>query len=79
MKKSELQERFRRMLEQRKELLVKAVKQKNKPSALMMYGQICGVSASMKQIGLIDNSQMEWIQAEAWTLYQGKDVEHEAC
>lgn len=79
MKKNEMLEAFRQMLERRKELMVQAAKKGSKGSALMLYGQICGVAESMKRVGLIDREQLQYIKDEAWALYQGKEPEYGPC
>ena len=79
MKKSEMQERFQQMIQHRKEHLLKAKKDGETPSALMFYGQICGIADSMKTVGLIDYEQRDYIRNDAWSLYIGKESEYEAC
>lgn len=79
MSNKELHEQFQQMIQHRKEHLLKAKKDGHEPSALMFYGQICGIADSMKAIGLIDYDQKEYIENDAWALYTGKESEHEAC
>lgn len=79
MKKTEMQERFQKMIRNRKEYLLEAKKDGETPSALMFYGQICGIADSMKAVGLIDNEQRDYIKNDAWALYTGKESEYEAC
>ena len=79
MKKSEMQEKFRMLLEDRKEQLKRAVVKGNNGVALMQYGEICGVAASMRKLVLIDYDQAQYIRDEAWAIYQGKEPEYEAC
>lgn len=79
MKKNEMREAFRQMLERRKELMVQAVKRGSQPSALMLYGEICGVAAAMCKLELIDREQLRYIKDEAWAMCQGKEPEYEAC
>lgn len=79
MKKSEMQEKFRMLLEDRKERLKRAVDKGNEGVAMMHYGEICGVAASMKKLDLIDYEQAEFIKNEAWAICQGKEPEYEAC
>lgn len=79
MKKSEMQVKFRDLLNSRKEKLKRSMDQGDKGVAMMLYGEICGIAASMYTIGLIDWNQREYIQNEAWAAYQGKEQEYEAC
>ena len=79
MKKSEMQEKFRLLLEDLKERIKKAADKGNQPTALMFYGEVCGVVASMRKLDLIDYEQAEFIKGEALSIYQGKEPEYEAC
>ena len=79
MKKSEMQEKFRYLLNSRKETLQKSKKNGNEGVALMCYGEICGIAVSMWSIGLIDFDQRDYIQNEAFDIYAGKEPEYEAC
>ena len=79
MKKNELQEKFRVLLENRQERLKKATKLNDQMSGLMAYGEICGLAAAMKTIGLIDYEQSEYIKEQAWALHEGKEPADEAC
>ena len=79
MKKSEMQEKFRMLLTGRKDLLKRAVDAGRETNALVCYGEICGVVASMRKLDLIDYEQAEFIKGEAWSIYQGKEPEYEAC
>ncbi len=79
MKKSEMQEKFRLLLEDRKERIKKAADKGNQPTALMFYGEVCGIAASMRTIGLIDWDQKDYIEREAWAIYKREEPEYEAC
>ena len=79
MKKNELQEKFRTLLESRQESLKRAAKLNDQMSGLMAYGEICGLAAAMKAVGLIDYEQAEYIKEQAWALYEGKEPCDEAC
>ena len=79
MKKNEMHEKFRMLLDSRKDLLNRAVDAAREPDALVRYGEICGVAEAMRKLDLIDYEQTEFIQSEAWSIYQGKEPEHEAC
>ena len=75
----QLHEQFQQMIQHRKERLLKAKKDGQEPSALMLYGQICGIADAMKVVGLIDYEQRDYIRNEAWALYMGKEPEYEVC
>ena len=79
MKKSEMQEKFRDLLNRRKESLKKAEDKGNDGTALMYVGEIIGIAASMQAIGLIDWEQEDYIANEAWAIYRRKEPEYEAC
>lgn len=79
MKKSEMQEKFRDLLNRRKEKLKKAKDEGKDNIALMNCSEICGIAASMRIIGLIDWDQKDYIEREAWDIYMGKEPEYEAC
>ena len=79
MKKSEMQEKFRQMLEWRQQEIRKAAKLNDQMSGLMAYGEICGLAAAMKAIDLIDYEQAEYIKEQAWALHEGKEPCDEAC
>ena len=79
MKKSEMQERFRQLLERRKLMLREAVAKKKDSLAVMHYGAICGMAEAMRELGLIDWEQKRFIKDEAWALVTGKETEYEAC
>lgn len=75
----QLHEKFQQMIQRRREDLLKARKEGHEPSALMFYGQICGIADAMKTFGLIDYEQRGYIENEAWALYTGKEPEYEVC
>ena len=79
MKKSEMQEKFRDLLNRRKESLKSAMDKGIEGTALMYVGEICGIAASMQAIGLIDWEQEDYITNEAWAIYRRKEPEYEAC
>lgn len=79
MKKSEMQEKFRDLLNRRKESLKKAEDKGDYGTALMYVGEIIGIAASMQAIGLIDWEQEDYITNEAWAIYRRKEPEYEAC
>lgn len=79
MKKSEMQVKFRDLLDRRKEALKKAKDKGEDGVALLNCGEICGIAASMRTVGLIDWDQKEFIENEAWNIYLGKETEYEAC
>ena len=79
MRKSEMQMKFKELLDRRKETMKRALDRDDKPGALMFVGEICGIAASMQTIGLIDYDQREHIEKEAWALYKGEEPEYEPC
>lgn len=79
MKKAEMQERFRQLLETRREALLRAVRKGDKPAALTRYGEICGVAEAMRALELVDYDQVQYIRDQAWALQSGKEPEYEAC
>ena len=79
MKKSEMQEKFRDLLNRRKASLKEAKEKGEDGVALMNCSEICGIAASMCIIGLIDWDQKDYIEREAWDIYLGKEPEYEAC
>ena len=79
MKKNEMQKKFRALLKIRQERLKKAAKLNDQMSSLVAYGEICGVAAAMKAVGLIDYEQAEYIKDQAWELHEGKEPADEAC
>lgn len=79
MKKTELQEKFRHMLEWRQMELKKAAKLNDQMTGLLQYGAICGLVSAMRTIGLIDYEQEDYIKEQSWALYEGKEPVDEAC
>lgn len=79
MKKNEMQEKFRDLLDRRKESLKRAMDKGEEGVVLENVGEICGIAASMQIIGLIDWEQKDYIQNEAWDMYLRREPEHEAC
>lgn len=78
MKKNEMQEKFRDILNRRKESLKRAMDKGEEGVALENVGEICGIAASMQIIGLIDWEQKDYIENEAWDMYLRREPEHEA-
>ena len=81
MKKSELERKFGELLERRREAMLQALRDGEKPSALMFYGNICGLADAMRAVELVDWEQAHSIRDQAWALYKrgGADAEDEAC
>lgn len=79
MKKAEMQEKFRQLLETRREALLRAVRKEDKPAALARYGEICGIAEAMRVLELVDYDQVQYIRDQAWALQSGKEPEYEAC
>ena len=81
MKKSDLERKFGELLERRREAMLQALRDGEKPSALMFYGNICGLADAMRAVELVDWEQAHSIRDQAWALYKrgGADAEDEAC
>lgn len=79
MKKSEMNEKFQKLLERTKKTIKEEREKGNETAAMMYYGKVCGITGSMYAIGIIDWGQMSFIKDEAWDIYQGKEPEYEAC
>ena len=79
MSKKNLHEAFRHMIQNRKERMVQAMKKGDDGAGLLLYGEICGIAASMKAMNLIDYDQKEYIKNEAWNIYQKKEPAFEGC
>ena len=81
MKKSEMQMKFQRLLERRQEDLVREIRNGDRTTAMIYYGQICGLADAMRVIGLVDWEQSTYIREQAMELYNrerdGED--NEAC
>lgn len=81
MKKSEMQMKFQRLLERRQEDLVREIRNGDRTTAMIYYGQICGLADAMRVIGLVDWEQSTYIREQAMELYKrerdGED--NEAC
>ena len=79
MKKNEMQEKFRELLDDAKQM-IRMERDKGKMQAAMMsYGKVCGIASAMYAIGIIDYDQKNYIRDEAWDICQGKEPEYEAC
>ena len=65
MNKSEMERKFRVLLDTRKELLKRAVEGGSQVSAMTLCGEICGVAASMRMLGLLDYEQQQYLQGAA--------------
>lgn len=81
MKKSDLERKFEQLLERNREAMLRALRDGEKPSALMFYGNICGLADAMRTVELVDWEQAAYIREQAWALYKrgGADGEDEAC
>ena len=81
MKKSDLERKFGELLERRREAMLQALRDGEKPSALMFYGNICGLADAMRAVELVDWEQAYSIRNPAWELYKrgGAGAEDESC
>lgn len=79
MKKSDMQEKFRQLLETHREALFWAVRKGDKPVALTRYGEVCGIAEAMRALELMDYDQVQYIRNQAWALLSGKEPEYEGC
>ncbi len=79
MKKAQMQERFKALLEDRRERLLQAVRKEERPTAMMWYGQICGIADAMRTMELVDYDQAQYIKDTAFALYRNKGAEDEPC
>lgn len=81
MKKSEMQMKFQRLLERRQDDMIRAMQNGDHTSAMMYYGQICGLADAMRAVELVDWEQSTYIREQALALYKrerdGED--NEAC
>ena len=79
MKKSEMQVRFRDLLEENKKAIRDMRDECDYQTSMMFYGKVCGIASAMRVIGLIDFDQESEIKDEAWSVVEGKEPEYEAC
>lgn len=79
MKKSEMQVRFRDLLEENKEAIRDMRDECDYQTSMMFYGKVCGIASAMRVIGLIDFDQESEIKDEAFAIVEGKEPEYEAC
>lgn len=79
MNKSEMERKFRVLLDTRKELLRRAVEGGSQASAMTLCGEICGVAASMRMLGLLDYEQQQYLQDQARAAARGETGGFEGC
>lgn len=79
MKKNEMQEKFRELLDDAKQMIRMGREKGETQTAMMFYGKVCGIASAMYAIGIIDYDQNNYIRDEAWDICQGKEPEYEAC
>ncbi len=79
MNKSEMERKFRVLLDTRKELLRRAVEGGSQASAMTLCGEICGVAASMRMLGLLDYEQQQCLQDQARAAARGETGGFEGC
>ena len=70
MKKSEMQMKLRRQLERRQEDMVQSARNGDRVSAMLYYGNICGLADAMRIVGLVDWDQTNEIREQAMALYR---------
>ena len=79
MNKSEMERKFRVLLDTRKELLKRAVEGGSQVSAMTLCGEICGVAASMRMLGLLDYEQQQYLQDQARAAARGEGGDFDGC
>ena len=79
MNKSEMERKFRVLLDTRKELLKRAVEGGSQVAAMTLCGEICGVAASMRMLGLLDYEQQQYFQDQARAAARGETDGFEGC
>ena len=79
MKKSDMQEKFRDLLDRTKKMIRMTRDKGETQTAMMFYGKVCGIASAMYAIGIIDYDQQSYIWDEAWAICQGKEPDDEAC
>ena len=79
MNKSEMEQKFRVLLDTRQELLRRAVEGGSQASAMTLYGEICGVAASMRMLGLLDYEQQQYLQDQVRAAARGETGGFEGC
>lgn len=70
MKKSEMKEKFRRQLERRQEDMIRELRNGDRTTAMIYYGNICGLADAMRIVGLVDWEQSTYIREQAMELYK---------
>ena len=79
MKKSELEAQLGAVLKERQERLKGAIEKGIRPYVYAVYGEVCGVAACMRKLGLIDYDQAVYIKDSAWDAVTGQGGADEAC
>nr|WP_326189675.1 hypothetical protein [uncultured Oscillibacter sp.] len=79
MKKAEMREKFRQLLEAHWERLAQAVQQGDKQTAERRCGEIFGIAEAMRALELADYDQVQYIRDQARALCRGKELDHAAC
>ena len=77
MKKNEMREKFRGLLEQTMEAIREEREKGKTQAAMMYYGKLCGIASSMYVIGIIDYGQKTDIVEDAVAILEGKEPEYE--
>ena len=70
MKKSEMQMKFQRLLERRQDDMIRAMQNGDHTSAMLYYGQICGLADAMRAVELVDWEQSTYIREQAMAFYK---------
>lgn len=70
MKKSEMQIKFRRLLERSQEEMIQAKRNGDHTLAMLYYGQICGLADAMRAVELVDWEQSTYIREQAMAFYK---------
>ena len=81
MKKAEMQMKFQRLLERRQEDMIREIQSGDRTTAMIYYGQICGLADAMRVVDLVDGEQSTYIREQAMALYKREwnGEENEVC
>ena len=70
MIKSEMQEKLQRQLERRQGDMIQEIRSGDRTTAMIYYGNICGLADAMRIVGLVDWEQSIYIREQAMELYR---------
>ena len=79
MKKAEMQEKFRQLLEAHWERLAQAVQQGDKQTAGGAAERSFGIAEAMRALELADYDRVQYIRDQARALCRRKELDHAAC